>query len=161
MFFWFIGTAVVTVGYVFRDPRFDYRLLVVGSVLPLADALGGGLGPLHSLTLSVVLLTVVMLATAGRKPVRRLLLGLPIGMLLHLIFDFAWTETDAFWWPFTGLDVADESIPVVERGAWSLLLEVIGIGICVWLWRENAFHSRERRRRFLADGHLTVGALAG
>ena len=35
VFFWFIGTAIVAVWYVFRDPRFDYRLLVVGSVLPL------------------------------------------------------------------------------------------------------------------------------
>ena len=31
------ATAVVTVWFVFRDPRFDYRLLVVGSVLPLLD----------------------------------------------------------------------------------------------------------------------------
>lgn len=161
MFFWFIGTAVITVGYVFRDPRFDYRLLVVGSVLPLADALGGGLGPLHSLTVSVALLAVVMLATTGRKPVRRLLLGLPIGMLLHLIFDFAWTETDAFWWPFTGVEVPDESIPVVERGVWSLLLEVIGIGICVWLWRANGFGDRARWRRFLHDGQLAVAAPSG
>ena len=28
---WFLGTAVVTVWLVFRDPRFDYRLLLVGA----------------------------------------------------------------------------------------------------------------------------------
>jgi hypothetical protein len=44
VFFWFIGTAVVAVGMVFRDPRFDYRLLIVGSVLPLADACSAGPG---------------------------------------------------------------------------------------------------------------------
>ena len=34
MFLWFLGTALVTVWYVFTDPRFDYRLLLVGAVLP-------------------------------------------------------------------------------------------------------------------------------
>ena len=42
MFFWFVGTAIITVGVVFRDPRFDYRLLIVGSVIPIADGLLGG-----------------------------------------------------------------------------------------------------------------------
>ena len=78
MFFWFIGTAVVTVGFVFRDPRFDYRLLVVGSVLPIVDVVFGGARALHSITVSIALLVVVMLATAGRRPIRRLLLGVPI-----------------------------------------------------------------------------------
>ena len=36
------ATAIVTVWFVFRDPRFDYRLLIVGSVLPLADGVTGG-----------------------------------------------------------------------------------------------------------------------
>ena len=33
MFLWFLGTALWTVFFVFTDPRFDYRLLLVGSVL--------------------------------------------------------------------------------------------------------------------------------
>ena len=39
---WFVSTAVLTVWFVFRDPRFDYRLLIVGSVLPDLDGLFGG-----------------------------------------------------------------------------------------------------------------------
>ena len=42
VFCWFIGTAIVTVWAVFRDPRFDYRLLVVGAVVPLVDGFTGG-----------------------------------------------------------------------------------------------------------------------
>ncbi len=159
MFFWFIGTAIVTVGWVFRDPAFDYRLLIVGSVLPVLDGLLGGVGPLHSLTVSVVVLAVVMIGTSRRSPTRRLLLGLPIGMILHLVFDAAWTDTDVFWWPFTGLELSDADLPILARGGWSVVMEVVGLAICGWLWRENAFNSRERRRRFLADGRLTVGAL--
>ena len=63
MFLWFIGTAVITVWYVFRDPRFDYRLLIVGSLLPELDALAGGMRWMHSLVFSVALLVVVMVAT--------------------------------------------------------------------------------------------------
>ena len=93
MFFWFIGTAVVTVWFVFRDPMFDYRLLIVGSVLPaVVDAFFGGARVLHSLTFSVVLLVVLMLATPARSPIRRTLLGLPVGTLLHLVFTGAWIE---------------------------------------------------------------------
>ena len=34
VFFWFLGTALLSVHFVFTDPRFDYRLLLVGAVLP-------------------------------------------------------------------------------------------------------------------------------
>jgi hypothetical protein len=43
---------------------------------------------------------------------------------------------------------------VVERGWWSLVLEAIGVAICVWLWRHNDLGDRAARRRFLADGRL-------
>ena len=128
MFFWFIGTAIVTVGVVFRDPRFDYRLLIVGSVLPIADGVAGGARALHSVTVSVGLLAALMIATAGRKPVRKLLLGLPIGMILHLVFDGAWNNTEIFWWPFFGVAFDDAGLPIVDRGWWSLPMEAVGVG---------------------------------
>ena len=48
-------------------PAFDYRLLLVGSVLPLADAVTGGVWVMHSITFSVALVVVVMVATIGRR----------------------------------------------------------------------------------------------
>jgi hypothetical protein len=154
VFFWFIGTAVVAVAMVFRDPRFDYRLLIVGSVLPLTDALFGGARALHSVTVSVGLLAVLMIATSGRKPVRKMLLGLPIGMILHLVFDGAWGNTEVFWWPLFGTSFDDAALPIVDRGWWSILLEAIGVGICVWLWRHNQLGDRDRRSEFFRDGRL-------
>jgi hypothetical protein len=154
VFFWFIGTAIVTVGVVFRDPRFDYRLLIVGSVLPIGDALFGRARPLHSVTVSVALLAVLMVATSGRKPVRKLLLGLPIGMILHLVFAGAWNNTEVFWWPFFGLAFDDASLQIGYRGWWSLVLELIGIAICTWLWRRNGLGDPDRRARFLRTGQL-------
>jgi hypothetical protein len=139
---------------VFRDPRFDYRLLIVGSVLPLLDGVFGGARALHSVTVSVGLLAVLMVATAGRKPVRKMLLGLPIGMILHLVFDGAWSDTEVFWWPLFGTSFDDTALPLVDRGWWSVLLEAVGIAICTWLWRHNRLGDRARRSEFLHDGRL-------
>jgi hypothetical protein len=154
VFFWFIGTAIITIGFVFRDPRFDYRLLVVGSVLPAVDGLFGGARALHSITVSIALMAVLMLATSGRKPIRKMLLGLPIGMFLHLVFDGAWNNTDVFWWPFTGLGFGDDPLPITDRGLISVGLEAVGVALCVWLWRTNGLGRAERRREFLETGVL-------
>lgn len=156
MFFWFIATSVLTIGSVFRDPRFDYRLLALGSVLPLLDGVTGGAWVLHSLVFSVVLLIVLMLATSGRRPIRRMLLGLPIGMILHLVFDGAWGDTEVFWWPFFGWSFDGADLPELARGWWSVALEAAGVVLGVRLWRRNAFADRERRRAFVRDGRLAV-----
>lgn len=157
MFFWFLGTAVTAVWFVFRDPAFDYRWLLVGSVLPAAvDALFGGARVLHSVTFSVLLLAVLMLATPGRKPIRKRLLGLPIGALLHLVFTGAWTNTTVFWWPFGGFDFGDAPHPVLERGWWNIPLELIGVALCAWIWRSAELDSSDRRAWFRSTGQLML-----
>lgn len=157
VFFWFVGTVIVAVWFVFRDPAFDYRLLIVGSILPaVADAFAGGARLLHSLTFSVALLVVLMLATPGRKPIRRTLLGLPIGTLLHLVFTGAWMNTTVFWWPFGGLSFGDAPHPVADRGWWNVPLEVIGLGLCWWVSRRAGLADPERRSAFRRVGRLDL-----
>lgn len=157
MFFWFTGTVVAAVWFVFRDPRFDYRLVLVGAVLPAAvDAVFGGARVLHSITFSVVLLCVLMLATPGRKPIRKTLLGLPVGTLLHLVFTGAWTNTDVFWWPFFGFGFDGAPHPVRERGWWNVPLELIGLGLCWWIVSRSGLRDRQRRRLFWKTGQLDL-----
>jgi hypothetical protein len=157
MFFWFIGTVVVTVWFVFRDLTFDYRLLMVGSVLPAAvDAFFGGARVLHSVTFSIVLLAVLMLATPGRKPIRRTLLALPVGTLLHLVFTGAWTNTTVFWWPVAGFGFDDAPHPVAERGWWNVPLELIGLALCWWVVKEAQLRRYERRAWFRHTGQLVL-----
>ena len=157
MLFWFVGTAVLSVWFVFRDPRFDYRLLVVGSVLPaVVDGFLGGARVLHSLTFSVALLVLVMLATAGRKPIRKTLLGLPVGTMLHLVFTGAWTNTTVFWWPFFGFDFDSARHPVAARGWWTLLLEAVGVGLCWWIVQHARLRSPDQRRQFWRTGQLAI-----
>ena len=154
MFFWFIGTAILTIGLVFRDPRFDYRLLIVGSVLPIVDGAFGNARALHSVVTSVGLLTVLMIATSGRRPIRKVLLGLPIGMILHLVFSGVWNDTEVFWWPLFGWSFDESALPILERGWWALPMEAVGVALCVWLWRHNGLADSDRRARFRRDGQL-------
>lgn len=154
MFLWFIGTAVLAVAYIFRDPMFDYRLLIVGSVLPLADAVTGGAGALHTLVLSLLLMVVVMLSTVGRRPVRKLLLGLPIGTMLHLVFDGAWVTRDLFWWPIGGWSFEELELPEAARGWLTVPFELAGLAMVVWIWRRSHLSDPAARRAFLRDGHL-------
>lgn len=155
MFFWFVGTSIVAVWFVFRDPRFDYRLLMVGALLPLAvDGALGGARVLHSLTFSVGLMAAVMLVTAGRKPIRRTLLGLPLGTLLYLVFSGAWADTTVFWWPFGGLDFDEAPLPMEGRGWWNLVLELIGVALVVWIWRTADLRTAQARQRFRGSGQL-------
>jgi len=158
MFLWFIGTSVVTVWYVFRDPRFDYRLLAVGALLPdIIDLPGGQARWAHSLTVSVATLVAVMLLTVGRKPLRRLLLAVPIGMLLHLVFDGAFSSTEVFWWPFTG-SWGDVQVPSLQRGWWNIVLEVLGAIALWWMWRRCQLSETDKRTALLHHGLLAQPA---
>ncbi len=133
MFFWFLASAILTIAWVFKDPRFDYRLLAVGAVLPDLIDWPTGWRVMHSVVTSIVLLLIVMLVTIGRKPSRKTLLGLPIGTFLHLVFDGAFTNTEMFWWPIGGWEFSAEVLPVVARGWWNVPLEFIG-AVALWMW---------------------------
>ncbi len=156
MLFWFLGAAVLAVWYVFRDPSFDYRLLLAGALAPDVVDIGfGGARVMHSVTASVALLVIVMLATSGRKRSRRLLLPLPIGTFLHLVFDGAWTNSQVFWWPFLGASFEGGRLPTVSRGWWSVVLEILGIAIVVAIWRRCGLDDRMAREQLVREGRLT------
>lgn len=156
MFLWFIATSVLTVYAVFNDPRFDYRPLALGAVIPdLLDGPFGGARVLHSLVGAVGLLVVAMLVSIGRRPLRKRLLAVPIGVLLHIVFDGAFTDPDVFWWPFTG-GFDDAQLPVAERTlALNLLLEAVGAAMLWWVWKAFGLRDATRRRQLVRTGQLT------
>ena len=156
VFFWFIGTAVLSVWYVFGDPSFDHRTLVIGVLLPdLIDGVWGGSRGMHSVTMSVTVLIVVMLSTIGRRPLRKRLLAIPIGLFLHLIFDGAFNNTQVFWWPVTGLSFADKSLPMVDRGLSNIAFELVGFVLCIFAWKKFHLGDAGRRRAYFKTGELT------
>lgn len=155
MILWHVSTAVAVVWFVFRDPRFDYRWLAAGSVMPMLESATGGKWIMHTLVFSVVLVMAVMLATVGRRPLRRMLLGVPIGALLYLVFSGAWNDGGTFWWPATGWEIGDRPIPFTERGwALTLALEAVGAVLCALGWRRARLGDADRRRRLVQRGHL-------
>jgi hypothetical protein len=155
MFLWFIGTAVISVWYVFRDPRFDYRLLAVGAILPdVIDLPARQARWAHSLTVAVAGLVAVMLVTSGRRAIRRLLLALPIGMLLHLVWDGAFASTHVFWWPFAG-SWGNVRVPSLQRGWFDAALEVVGALLLAWIWRRCELSDPARRDALVRHGVLS------
>ena len=157
MLLWFVATAWLAVWIVLHDRTFDYRLLAVGAVLPdVIDGVTGGVGVMHSVVTSIAVLVAVMLVTFGRRPIRRRLLAIPFGTFLHLVFDGAFNNTRVFWWPIAGRAVQGHSLPSIERGALSVLLEVIGAVILWWWWKRFALAVPVNRTAFLRIGHLPV-----
>lgn len=148
--------SVVIVALVFRSPAIDHRTVVLGSLLPLLEGVLGGPRILHSVVGAVGLLGLVMLVTRGRRLLRRQLLGVPIGMMCHLVLDGAFTRTDAFWWPVAGFDFATGQIPEIDHLALSVILEVVAVAVGLWAWRLFGLEDPGRRDRFRSEGRLDL-----
>ena len=158
MFFWFLGTSFVAVWFVFRDDRFDYRVLALGALVPdIVDGVTGGVWVMHSVVASVVVLAAVMAIARRGSLRRRRWLALPIGMMLHLVFDGAFNSTETFWWPFAGFDFVQESLPSLNRMPLNVVLELIGLGLLGWMWKINQLSISANRTRFVSTGRL-IGA---
>lgn len=153
MFVWFVTASVAIVWTVFRSPAVDYRTVALGSVLALVEV-PFGVGPFQTLALSVVALGVVMLTTIGRRLTRRRWLGIPIGMFLHLVLDASWANQKVFWWPLSGWGFGRSTAPVVDRGIWSVLLELAGVMIGIWLWGQFGLDDPGRRALMVRTGTL-------
>jgi membrane-bound metal-dependent hydrolase YbcI (DUF457 family) len=156
MFFWFLGLSFGLVLIVFSSPALDYRLVMLGAVLPVVEGLVGGPWVLHTLLGPTVVLVVVMLATQGRRLVRRQWLGLPIGLFMHLVLDATWATSQLFWWPFLGVsDVLGQGdVPEFGRAAGLLLvLEVVGFVALAFLVRRLDLLG-EGRDHFRSTGQI-------
>ena len=129
MLFWFIGTSVASVWSVFRDPKFAYRWVIIGALIPV-----------FSVVTVVGVLVAVMLLTigtnAGKRRVRKNFLALNIGLFLHLVFDGAFLNTKMFWWPLAGLSLEGYEIPLIERGFLNIPFEIVGLGLVLWTKRQ-------------------------
>lgn len=155
MILWFAGVSVVVVWQVFRSPALDYRLVMLGAVLPVGEIVFGGPRLAHTLLFAVVVLTVVMLATQKRRLVRRRLIGLPIGLLMHLVLDGVWAVAEVFWWPAFGFGFGNSGLPELDRPPGLIVVfELVGAAALVWCYRAFGLADPGRRQRFLHTGQL-------
>lgn len=160
LFFWFACLAPFCVWSVLNDPRFDYRSVVLAAVLvdpfDWLISVFGPAGVLHSAVIGIVLLFGSMVVSMSRPHLRRVLLALTVGLLVHLVLDGAWLNSNNFWFPFTHLK---GQIPVLERPlAVNLVLEVVGFGVGLRLVKRFGLSSVEARSAFMARGHIDASA---
>lgn len=154
MLLWFVGPSVLIVWAVFRSPAADYRVVAAGSLLPLLELPVGEPRLLHSLSGAALVLGLVMVGARGRRVRQRQLLGVPIGMLLHLALDGAFADAHAFWWPFLGSGWSDAELPELGRGAFTAVLELVGAATCWWGYRRFRLDEPARRSAFLRTGRV-------
>jgi len=155
VFLWFVGPTVALVWLVFRSPAFDYRVVVLGALLPLVEVVFGGPGILHTLLGAVAGLTIVMAATRRRRLVRRRWIGLPVGLLFHLGLDGAFTRAELFWWPFLGSTWPDGGLPELDRPFVVLVvLEALGATACWWCYRAFGLDDPARRKLMVETGQV-------
>ena len=88
---------------------------------------------MHSVVTVIALLAIVMLITTGRRPVRKPLLAVIIGLFLHLVFDGAFTNTSMFWWPLGGFATYEQALPSIDRGWINVGLELVGVCLILWV----------------------------
>ena len=156
MILWFAGFSVVAVWSIFHDPAFDYRLVVVGALVPDAiDVWFGGARVLHAFITSALVLMVVMLATRHRRTLRRRLLAIPIGMFLHLVLDGMWADQRVFWWPFLGTSFHHAGLPSTSHPVAVVTLQEVAGGVALlWAWMRFRLNEPARRARFFRTGRL-------
>jgi hypothetical protein len=141
---------------VFRSPGIDYRFVIAGAWLPILEGFTGGPKVAHSLLGATLVLAAVMAATRKRRLQRRRWLGLPIGMMAHLVLDGSFMRTEVFAWPFAGASFADGQIPEWEHLALSLVLEAVAVAVGVWAWRLFGLGDPDVRQRFWNEGRLDL-----
>ena len=146
MILWHIAGSIFLFRWIFRDPKVDLRLLILGAILPDAiDLIAGALlgDPTrqrwgHTLILPTVAAIVILLTNRrGRR--RRQLMTIVVAWLFHLVLDGVWVREQTFLWPLFGPEFA----PWPEGTAWSRAMsdpwrfvkEVAGFVYLMLLWR--------------------------
>lgn len=155
MLFWYLGPSVIGVHEVFRSRGLDYRLIGIGSLLPLLiDLFRGSMGPGHSLTVVVAALALVMVGTIGRsRMLRRRIVCLPIGWLCGLVLSGAFLHDRVFLWPLLGTDAG--SVGLLPPPTLLVMGEAAGIALIVWSISRFGLDASTRRRDFFLTGRLT------
>ena len=153
MLFWYVGLSIFLVATIFQSVGIDYRLVALGSLLPLIVDLPFGYRAYgYSLLFPVLLLALVMIATIGQpRLLRRRLLCLPIGVFCGLVLSGAFLNDALFLWPFLGSFSHDSLLPAT----WIVVVEeLIGLAVCWMLVGQYDLYLPGPRREFLRTGRL-------
>jgi hypothetical protein len=157
MVLWLVFGSIFAVWNVFQSPGLDFRLIAVGSLLPLVlDAPFRSMAYFHTLLSAIVVLLLTMALTTGRgrRLRRRRALSLAIGWFTGLVLSGAWTTKEVFWWPAFGADRPHAAL----LPPWPLLIieEVLGLAAAWWAWTRFGLSDPARRQDFWRTGRLAI-----
>ncbi|MCL6479112.1 MAG: metal-dependent hydrolase [Peptococcaceae bacterium] len=149
--------------------KFDYRLIVLGSMLPdiidkplggvvLREMLGNGRIYSHTLLFSLFLLGAGMFLR--RKSRRSLCLALAGGGLAHQVLDGMWLQPETFLWPAYGWGFPKESsaewlrrwVESLQTDPMVYVPEIIGGLIILYFAADLIF--RVKAKEFVQTGRL-------
>jgi len=72
------------------------------------------------------------------------------------VLSAAWTNTDVFWWPFTGASLPNGAL--LPAAGIVVLEELAGLAACAWIVYRFDLADRGRRDDFLRTGRLRAPA---
>ncbi len=159
MLLWFVILAPVLVAEIFQSPMADYRIVALGAALPLVEVVFGGPRYLHTMVVAMGLMAILMLATSNHRLIRRRLLGIPIGLLLHLVLDFTWARQDLLWWPAFGFDFGSGGAAFNRPLEVGVLLDLLAVGVGFWAYRRYELDDPKNRDLLLRSGRLNRAAM--
>lgn len=172
MILWHVGLTMLIVWFVMRgNPRVDYRVVAVASLLPdivdkpvgrliLRDRFDSGQLYGHTLLINLALFCVLFFM---RGRIKRRFVLVPISSLLHIAEDGLWSEPRLLWWPLFGTAFPRQPVPggtlaflnpLNNPGAvWQ---EAVGLAVLIWLFASHGLLSRRGLRNFLRTGMLEL-----
>lgn len=159
------GLTMLIVWFVMRgNPRIDYRIVALASLLPdvidkpigriiFRSKLGSGRLWGHTLLLNLALFCVVFFL---RGRVKRQFVLVPISSLLHLAEDAVWSTPTVFWWPLFGTRFPRDRSTALLGIHWrsALIEEGVGLLVLVWLFASHRMLSRDGLASFVRTGML-------
>ncbi len=158
------------------DVRVDYRLLLVGALLPdlidkpLSLIFGiGGRNFAHTLVFALALTALFLLlrprssSKSGAGMWTVAVLALAIGTWTHLLFDRMWALPEILLWPFLGLAFPLDPFDLFSllegyRDPFVLVGDVLGAVALLYIAWRHRLHRKGRFRLFLRNGRLERAA---
>ena len=171
MLFWHLGMTAAIVFVTLGRRRIDYRVVLLGAVLP--DLLDKPVGRvffqdifessrIFGHTLAFVLLSMLFVQLFLRGNTARRWFVLPIAVLIHLALDAMWDQPVTLFWPLFGTEfpkdpVGNYWLEVLLRPfehPLEAVKEVAGLVVLAYLARAFDLFRRERLRAFIRTGAL-------
>jgi membrane-bound metal-dependent hydrolase YbcI (DUF457 family) len=170
MFFWYLGVGCALLLLTLGPRRIDYRLALLGLVLPLGDVLirilaypNSRLGVhlyLHTFVFALVLALVVM--TALRGATARRWFVVPMATVIHLLLAGMLGDPVGLFWPLLGSHFANlpDGVHLASRvlplSGVDVLKELLGIAALLYIAFAFGLDKPGPRKGFLRSGTLST-----